>query len=248
MICCKTDWYVESPMVVFNASCLLSLIWLSRKAWNWPCILHSPYVIWTKVSVTFPKDTREPFSGVFWFWWQLRHDLTLFSRSESIPGYHTKLLASPFILVIPGCPWCSSSNTFWRPANGIATQLPNNTQQACTLSSFWWCWYDFRFSSDVLLHPLRTLSLPMLTEDHYLFKFWSAKHLQEVFVECPLEKWSLLVVVQKMVIQAKGVYLVHLHWSYPCLVCTIPESYTHQVSVPIVVVELKPGLEWDIFL
>ena len=56
---------------------------------------------------------------------------------------------------------------------------------------------------------------------------------------------SLLKVVQRMVIQAKGVSSVHLHWSYFCLVCI---SYMHQVSVPIVVGMLKPGLKWDMFL
>ena len=71
-----------------------------------------------------------------------------------------------------------------------------------------------------------------------------------MFAGCPLETMSLLEVVQRMVIQAKGVYSAHLHWNYPCLVCIVftPYSYMHQVSVPIVVGMLKPGLEWDVFL
>ena len=69
-----------------------------------------------------------------------------------------------------------------------------------------------------------------------------------MFVECPLETLSLLEVVQRMVIQAKGVYSAHLHWNYPCLICIVFDSYMNQVSVPIIVGVLKPSLEWDVFL
>ena len=53
---------------------------------------------------------------------------------------------------------------------------------------------------------------------------------------------------ETVAIQAKGVSSVHLHWSYPCLVCIVSDSYMYQVSAPIVVGMLKPGLEWDMFL
>ena len=65
-----------------------------------------------------------------------------------------------------------------------------------------------------------------------------------MFVGFPLETLSLLEVVQRMVIQAKGLYSAHLH----CLVCIVFDNYMHQVSVPIVVGVLKSDLEWDVFL
>ena len=69
-----------------------------------------------------------------------------------------------------------------------------------------------------------------------------------MFVGFPLETLSLLKVLQRMVIQAKGVYSAYLHWNYACLVYIVFDNYMHQVSVPIVVGVLKPDLEWDVFL
>ena len=81
------------------------------------------------------------------------HCLTLFSKSLSISGHQTILLASCFILVTTGWSSCSTSNTTLWPAGGTITRSSHRTHQSWTLSSSFCCWNGLRLTSEVVSHP-----------------------------------------------------------------------------------------------
>ena len=64
-----------------------------------------------------------------------------------------KLLARPFICVIPGWPWCSSSNNLARPAAGITTGLPSKTQPHVHLIDLYFVGMGCNFALVVYVHP-----------------------------------------------------------------------------------------------
>lgn len=66
------------------------------------------------------------------------------------------ILARTFILVIPGCPSCSSVSTAARPLWGITTRYPHSTQPPHTQSSFLLEEYKVSSCPHLSGHPWRT--------------------------------------------------------------------------------------------
>ena len=72
--------------------------------------------------VCFAKTTAlEVLMVCLWFSWHFKHPLTTFSISASIPGHERYILARLVIRLIPGCPWCNSSNNWFLPGGGTKT-------------------------------------------------------------------------------------------------------------------------------
>ena len=94
--------------------------------------------------------------GVACCCWQRWHCCTDYSISLSIRDHQTYILASAFILVIPGCPSWSSSSTVDRPWGGMTTLEPHITQPWNTDSSLCLALYVERDLSQIDGHPRST--------------------------------------------------------------------------------------------
>ena len=87
--------------------------------------------------------------------WQSEQDLTIFSKSVSILGHHTKPLATPFMSVMPGCVSCNSAKIWSRLLGGTTTLHPQKIHPSSTFNSSFLLQKDMISGVPSLGHPFK---------------------------------------------------------------------------------------------
>ena len=127
-------------------------------------------------------------AGMLRLLWHSLHDAASFSKSRSIPGHHTKLRATPFILTMPKCPLWSSSKILPRNLEGNTILIPHIRQSFHVESSAFLLKNGARALSWPRLHPSLTIvstfpSIGSRLVSRLISSFVTGKHSRYVSVK-----------------------------------------------------------------